>query len=626
MGGAGVWWPNRSLTEASSQPESYRMTLSSAETEVGYHKFDENGLRVYVPVGGYAGTSTRTELAAGILALMAHGPIHLASDSKAFVDRANKYLSMLRKRKQPKRPWKLISDGDLWEHFWKAAEAKTPSAIAIVWVKGHATQQHIDQGITTQEKLVGNKEADDTADLGTAIFGKTAQSLADTYHTRHSLYSAFMGLVSRFLVEGYIIHRQLTDQWDKKQASLQQQQPNTFDYSKLTYASCRTECIHITPNAHVKQFRSTPGLNHNQVATVDVHNFLCETPIATLKKGDRAITWLELYILYRIRGYHQPITNPPNKAKMRATADKQLKAFKNLVRLVYNKILEDTEFLSLLKPHNHTLNTLKGVGLEGKHASPSFNVYISEKEQHAIGKEILQLTRTLSGVKINQVLQGERKLKPIQLKLNGKAAWDNSIQIHANHTVLLSSPSGSSSSTSIVDTVCYPTSTHLNRYAEGLPSFLECPTCRKLEHNTQPKFQTYDLDVKTKCFHCGSQIRVMDWKCTCNVKWYKCNLHAKIANEPLDKRKASTQLSAQCTSKAKVERCSMTVGKRSLDAQSISEQVDGQEQTPQARQVKRPRQMEPSPWISLGNPKKQGRRYPSALGPVLAKRFRSLYR
>ena len=162
------------------------MILSRAETEVGYHKAEHNGLRVFVPVGGHTGTSTRTEPAAGILAVMAHGPIHLASDSKAFVDRANKYFELLKQHKQPKRPWKLIFDGDLWEHFWKAAEAKCPSAIAIVWVKGHAKQQHIDQGVTTQEHLVGNQEADATADLGTALFGKITQNMADTYHRRTS--------------------------------------------------------------------------------------------------------------------------------------------------------------------------------------------------------------------------------------------------------------------------------------------------------------------------------------------------------------------------------------------------------------------------------------------------------
>jgi hypothetical protein len=109
LGGAGVWWPNR----------SHR--LSDPEHELAMCEKTEQVWRLYTAIGGFAGSSTRTELAAAILAISSHGPVHLGSDSKAFVTRANFILALLAINKFPKERWKLIADGDLWEHFYLAA-------------------------------------------------------------------------------------------------------------------------------------------------------------------------------------------------------------------------------------------------------------------------------------------------------------------------------------------------------------------------------------------------------------------------------------------------------------------------------------------------------------------------
>ena len=87
--------------------------LSRAEGELAFHQQCGDGLRLYTSIGGYAGSSTRTELAAGIIAICAHGPVHIGSDSKAFVDQANWHMQNMNKGKKLKKPWKLISDGDL---------------------------------------------------------------------------------------------------------------------------------------------------------------------------------------------------------------------------------------------------------------------------------------------------------------------------------------------------------------------------------------------------------------------------------------------------------------------------------------------------------------------------------
>ncbi len=63
LGGASVWWPGRN-------PAIFQR-LSTAEKELGHAQQFPEGLMLYTPIGGYSGSSTRTELAAAIIAIVA---------------------------------------------------------------------------------------------------------------------------------------------------------------------------------------------------------------------------------------------------------------------------------------------------------------------------------------------------------------------------------------------------------------------------------------------------------------------------------------------------------------------------------------------------------------------------
>ena len=147
LGGAGVWWPSRCLG---------RHRASDAELKLAYIQQTSDGVHLATHIGGYHGSSTRTELAAGIIALSAHGPVHLASDSEAFVNQANSILTAIPNGSNTRRCWATTSDGDLWYHFEQAATIKGPHSIRITWVKGHATDAHVDAGVTTRANQLGN--------------------------------------------------------------------------------------------------------------------------------------------------------------------------------------------------------------------------------------------------------------------------------------------------------------------------------------------------------------------------------------------------------------------------------------------------------------------------------------
>jgi hypothetical protein len=131
LGGAGVWWPRRQILRCDLTGDQYLNPLSEAEMCLAHHCQTPDGLQLYTKIGGFRGSSTRTELAAGIIAMVANGSVHIASDSAAFVLRANVLLGFLADGYivQPGKPLGLTSDGDLWQHFWECASAKGYASI-----------------------------------------------------------------------------------------------------------------------------------------------------------------------------------------------------------------------------------------------------------------------------------------------------------------------------------------------------------------------------------------------------------------------------------------------------------------------------------------------------------------
>ena len=107
--------------------------------------------------------------------------------------------------------WQTTADGDLWLHLELAIRAKGPDSIQFTWIKGHATDAHIADGITTLANKIGNDHADRIADEGTKLHGEEVYQIAKLYTQRHQQYAAFMILVAKHIIEAHMIHRALLD-------------------------------------------------------------------------------------------------------------------------------------------------------------------------------------------------------------------------------------------------------------------------------------------------------------------------------------------------------------------------------------------------------------------------------
>ena len=114
-----MWWPGRDL-----QCHLHDVQLSDAECKFAYAIQEGNDTSLSGSIAGQRCSSTRTELAAGILAATAPCSVHQATDSRVYCNKVN--LMLNGKSPASKRPWGIQTDGDLWGIMERVIGAKRP--------------------------------------------------------------------------------------------------------------------------------------------------------------------------------------------------------------------------------------------------------------------------------------------------------------------------------------------------------------------------------------------------------------------------------------------------------------------------------------------------------------------
>ena len=411
MLGAGVWWPNRDPAK--------KHRLSQAERELAYHRQYHDGAMLFTPIGGFGGSSTRTELAAAIVAILANGPVHIGSDSQAFIDQASDILHKLRIGKPCKYNWKTTSDGDLWEHFTKAAIAKGPKSIRLTKVKGHVTTQQVLDKVFRACDKKGNDKADEAADLAVEMHGEDVISIAKILHNRHRKYTSFMKDVAKHIVEAYLIHKELVARIDGQNRST----PPEIQYAPLTYYPCdQPATIKLQGNIH-----HYARFNKQYVHAANVVQFLKDLRAQPAKDQQEAITWIEMYIMYRLSGYAKPIADNPNKARSRATVSMQLNKFKSCIRGVISRLAADDIAKSMFCPIKVTGEKFLSLGISGRQAAPAIKFSIDDNMQKSIADKLITLGHQISGKKLSDFKGGSMLLRPKPLMLKGRVGWDSKL-------------------------------------------------------------------------------------------------------------------------------------------------------------------------------------------------------
>ena len=160
---------------------------------------------------GFGGSSTRSESAGGIIAIAADGPIHIGTDSQAFCNKATSLIDMERRARKPKRPWSTQKDGDLWELLHKMIQQKGWKSVKITKVKGHATEDNVEDGKVDINDKKGNDKADDYATKGLNGHADDFLKVSRLLTRRQTSYVAFVTNVHDHMLEALYRRKLLLD-------------------------------------------------------------------------------------------------------------------------------------------------------------------------------------------------------------------------------------------------------------------------------------------------------------------------------------------------------------------------------------------------------------------------------
>jgi ribonuclease HI len=150
---------------------------------------------------GFNDSSTRAEILSIIAALLDFSPAHIACDNQVAVNATKLIVD----RAAQSKPWALCKNGDLLAILQRVAIARPAHSIAITKVKGHATDEHIAQGLATVQQRNSNEAADK---LATSAWNNIDETLVRFHHyldVRTVKYAAFMGIWSRYLVHIFTV-------------------------------------------------------------------------------------------------------------------------------------------------------------------------------------------------------------------------------------------------------------------------------------------------------------------------------------------------------------------------------------------------------------------------------------
>ena len=103
-------------------------------------------------------------------------------------------------RRPDKKHWYLQKDGDVWYAIWRIILAKSPQAIKVTKLKGHATEEDVTVGIIIEVDKSGNHISDTLVKEATLLHGQGTVDLAKWLGCRHNAYCSMLEEVQRFII------------------------------------------------------------------------------------------------------------------------------------------------------------------------------------------------------------------------------------------------------------------------------------------------------------------------------------------------------------------------------------------------------------------------------------------
>ena len=507
LGGAGIFYPLRDCTTYPLQTNELDCDLVKQETD---------GVSICGAIIGPRASSTRTELAGGIMALSFPGPLHLASDSLNFVRTAMGIIKDAAWR--PPTPWELFPDGDLWNIFHAHVEARGRDSVQITWIKGHTTLEHVHKGIISYMDMLGNSKADELARLGVDIgHSEGIVALACVYARRMQLYYKLVMHIHDLYLRILPADMELRDVRKRELGRVVKGrvQPPLMTIPKQLPNTAPNQGRQLSlsnPCAAQQRSRCAPF--------IQVWAFIASLTVLPTDADQQGISWLELFALFEMKGgsVDNLALQIAHKATTRSTIRKSFMHFKKLVReVVLMCVPECDQFL--FKPSRLAEPRLRSIGYTSFTSCLMFRLCLADIDANSIVQALLALRVKMTFKVRDRISKGQLLLPPRKLSLTGMPPWRSFAPIpstlHSDIDCALRRKWDVEGGTEVQEILVKDFT-------------LACPSCNAIAFVGRRKLYHNNAWTSLKCKSCSKITHARIWKCSCNVAWIACGKHCRV--------------------------------------------------------------------------------------------------
>ena len=463
-------------------------------------------------------SSTRMEIAGLILACLSPGPIHVGTDNQAVVRKARKILASPHGR--PPKPWGLTPDGDLWQWFHQIAQTRGPHSIDISKVKGHTTQEMVDSGTIRQQDKFGNDNSDHHAK--TANASSIYHDLAIACASRQQEYNTFMQGICNQNISIYKVDAKLREQQLRITKATQGKSYKMQHIANSLPFPQQSECRPL--QVHPCDFWPNEFNNYSSVACMHVWTFLSLLLIKPTTPGTPGITWLELLILYNIRGGTLDFTrnqaNPTPKARSTKAV---LSDFQAITRRTI-KFFMDDEDATFFKASPSTDKRLSALGFNNHAPKTNFTPYATPEEITQICHALLSTRPKFNNNMKVLLANASLYLVSMPLKLRPAPKW--AAHIKTDNTIGMAVPPTPTNNNRIRPTCDNTTLKNAREFIDNL--VLRCSSCNqpKPHKHIMPFHNNKWHIIKCNNNNCNKAQPAKAWHCQCNKPWRACSTHS----------------------------------------------------------------------------------------------------
>ena len=383
-------------------------------------------------------------------------------------------------------------------------------------VKGHATDAQVSSGLVLPAHKVGNDNADTEAREAVRIHGDDEVSLSNYFDARHNFYFHLLHLIHLHSAEGHLIYNRLVACAQDRNDLLHPKGDGKKEIISLTYGRAE-HAMALQPLRSALVF---PSFFRSCSCAHAIHGFLSRMTGESMPDSTHGVSWIELYLIYRMEGGPMPLKPRPAHQPQHAFSH-QLASFKRQCRGVIARCVCSEERWKF-EPNQCKTPRFLPHAITGH--SPCINLAICITEDAARHLHILlirllravqpahahRLAALASSVRIKKlsVLRGST-LDPAILK------FSSNIWVTSTHAPVPIFPSKL---------------THVEAAVRADP-YYACPRCESKKHAADPLFHNIrDLDSAHACNICKKHIRTRSYLCACGCPWIDCNLHSKLVD------------------------------------------------------------------------------------------------